>query len=142
MNTSLWLIDDDSAYVNLLRAHLERAISGVEISQFVNCVSVTRALESEIRPSGVILDMMLPWDECDKASWLLSGENPAKNGIRLAECLIARGIHSNVIGVITAVYEASYREPLTNLGIPASNIIIKPAPVDEIIRLVKRITAT
>ena len=137
----IWVIDDDTLYVRELLKALSSELAGFTPIKFITAAPVLAALEAGKRPSAVILDMMLAHDEWDNPVEWPPGTNPAKNGIAIASKLLQCGVTSAVIGVITAVINKAHREPLLQAGILEGHILIKPAAIDRIRELVRRILA-
>lgn len=136
-----WIIDDDSLYVRELVKAISTELAGFKVVKFLNSRPVLEALAGKPpkRPAGAIVDMMLAFDEWDNPMDWPADTNPAKNGIEIVKGLLAGGLPNNRLGVITAVVEREYLEPLFGAGFEKSQLLIKPAGVNEIRQLVRRI---
>jgi len=135
-----WIIDDDTLYVRELIKALENELRDQSVVKFTMAKPVIAALDRGKTPAALIVDMMLPWDEWDNPIKWMPEDNPAKNGIAIVEKLGEIGLTPERIGVITAVIEKSNLASLVDAGILLEkNILIKPAGMDSIDRLVRRI---
>jgi len=137
-----WIIDDDTLYVRELVKALSAELAEFKVVKFFTSRPVLEALagDSAMRPAGAIVDMMLARDEWDNPMDWPVDANPAKNGIEIVKELLTRGISTSQIGVITAVVEPAHLAPLFDAGFDKNHLLIKPAEVNEIRQLVRRIT--
>lgn len=138
----IMLIDDDFAYAEALEYILQEELPGCRISRFVDGESSLKALNSDALPFTVILDMMVPMNGDD----LKGGRPPTEagqlpRGIEILERLIAAGVRTHQILVITALITPELVRRLLELGVSDSHILFKPARADSIIQIVKQIYA-
>lgn len=132
------IADDDQFYVEDLKAVLQ----GEGFSDIVVATTGSEALSlvtEAAMPDAVVLDLMLPFDETDFAGGGPPRREEEPRGVQTARALKDKGLSLSKVVVITALYvREKTHEPLEKLGVPADQILIKPAPTLEILRAIRR----
>lgn len=141
-NQQFWIVDDDPFYSDALKEVVEGTLYGWMVQRFKNAAELHQALRDGKRPSAAVLDMMLPMDEADEKGGLPPDDGAVAPGVHLAQTLKDHGVKLDNIAVASALIQEKYHAPLLEIGIRKENILIKPSLIEDILRVVRRISGT
>lgn len=132
---SVWIVEDDPFYTPALCKILANAgydpVEHIKTGQ----EAIQRWRGAALKPSVIILDMMLRFDEDDTTGQFQPGPGEIATGAQVAEELVKLGVNAKQIVVITALHKEVFHQPIHKLGI---RLLLKPARVAEILAAVKR----
>lgn len=130
------IVDDDPKYCDLLRRMLLADTPSLRIGVAHDGRRALDGIAEEI-PAVVVLDLMIPFDS-DTINDAVGLDLEHLPGVEILDGLLAQGVPTDAIVVVTAVINPAFWTPLIERGIRESSILVKPVRAEDLSLVIRR----